>query len=186
MIAAIAAAGFVQGVAPKFWHPLVVADQLSLLSTFQRAVLLAAANPENATIDVVLNEFRAHFAGQLELYALYKLATVATATAKGKQPGWLDFVGQAKYKAWEALGNVGQVKRLTKWDMFVISRLSDLHIKSAHYRGIHSDMTCGRLRKNQICTPFRVFRDCDPRVEQILKAKVEVFLLRTRRCLTLT
>lgn len=37
----------------------------------------------------------------LQLYALYKQATVGDAT--GKRPGMMDFVGRAKYDAWAAL-----------------------------------------------------------------------------------
>jgi diazepam-binding inhibitor (GABA receptor modulating acyl-CoA-binding protein) len=44
---------------------------------------------------------------QLELYGLFKLATVGTAATKGNKPGWLDFVGQAKYQAWADLGDIG-------------------------------------------------------------------------------
>lgn len=36
----------------------------------------------------------------LKLYALYKQSTVGDAT--GKRPGFMDFVGQAKYDAWAA------------------------------------------------------------------------------------
>ena len=59
---------------------------------------------------------------QLELYALFKLATVGTAAAKGKQPGWLDFVGQAKFKAWDALGDLGQDEARAKY-VDVVSRV---------------------------------------------------------------
>ncbi len=45
------------------------------------------ARPDNATL--------------LQLYALYKQATVGD--ANGKRPGMLDLVGWAKYDAWERL-----------------------------------------------------------------------------------
>ncbi|WP_323750519.1 acyl-CoA-binding protein [Marinobacter sp.] len=38
---------------------------------------------------------------KLEFYALYKQATEGDAT--GKRPGMMDFVGRAKYDAWEKL-----------------------------------------------------------------------------------
>jgi acyl-CoA-binding protein len=38
---------------------------------------------------------------KLELYALYKQATVGEVT--GKRPGMLDVIGKAKYDAWTAL-----------------------------------------------------------------------------------
>jgi diazepam-binding inhibitor (GABA receptor modulator, acyl-CoA-binding protein) len=45
------------------------------------------ARPDNTTL--------------LQLYALYKQATVGD--ANGKRPGMLDLVGRAKYDAWERL-----------------------------------------------------------------------------------
>ncbi len=66
------------------------------VATFEEVV--AFVNKQKGVPDAV----------QLELYALYKLATVGTAAAKGSKPGWLDFVGQAKYNAWSGLGDVGQ------------------------------------------------------------------------------
>ncbi len=45
------------------------------------------ARPDNATL--------------LQLYALYKQATVGD--ANGKRPGMLDLVGRAKFDAWERL-----------------------------------------------------------------------------------
>ena len=40
----------------------------------------------------------------LELYSLYKQATVGDVT--GEKPGFFDFVGAAKYEAWESLRGV--------------------------------------------------------------------------------
>ncbi len=42
----------------------------------------------------------------LQLYALYKQATVGDVS--GKRPGGLDFVGQAKYDAWAKLRGVAR------------------------------------------------------------------------------
>lgn len=43
---------------------------------------------------------------KLQMYALYKQATEGDVT--GKKPGMMDFVGRAKYSAWEELK--GQTK----------------------------------------------------------------------------
>jgi acyl-CoA-binding protein len=43
---------------------------------------------------------------QLELYGLYKVATVGNAAEHGKKPSMFDFVGQAKYKAWAGWGDM--------------------------------------------------------------------------------
>ncbi|GJM11224.1 MAG: acyl-CoA-binding protein [Lysobacteraceae bacterium] len=40
----------------------------------------------------------------LELYSLYKQATVGDVS--GEKPGFFDFVGAAKYEAWESLRGV--------------------------------------------------------------------------------
>ncbi|MCP5163206.1 MAG: acyl-CoA-binding protein [Hahellaceae bacterium] len=41
---------------------------------------------------------------KLEMYALYKQATEGDVS--GKKPGMFDFVGQAKYNAWEELKGI--------------------------------------------------------------------------------
>ena len=41
----------------------------------------------------------------LQLYSLYKQATVGDVT--GKRPGFTDFVGRAKYDAWKKLKGTG-------------------------------------------------------------------------------
>jgi hypothetical protein len=42
-----------------------------------------------------------------------------------------------------------------------------------HYRDDHRDKFCGRLRKGQVCVPFRVFAACNARIEQKLVAAVD-------------
>ena len=42
----------------------------------------------------------------LELYALYKQATEGDVT--GDRPGMMDFVGRAKYDAWDGLAGMSQ------------------------------------------------------------------------------
>ena len=44
-------------------------------------------------------------ATMLQLYSLYKQATVGDVT--GKRPGFTDFVGRAKYDAWKKLQGTG-------------------------------------------------------------------------------
>lgn len=47
---------------------------------------------------------------KLEFYALYKQATEGD--VKGKKPGLTDFVGRAKYNAWEGLKGMSQDKAM--------------------------------------------------------------------------
>jgi acyl-CoA-binding protein len=42
----------------------------------------------------------------LQLYALFKQASVGD--VRGDKPGFFDFVGAAKYEAWEKLAGTGQ------------------------------------------------------------------------------
>ncbi|GAA5987887.1 hypothetical protein JCM10908_007258 [Rhodotorula pacifica] len=41
---------------------------------------------------------------KLQLYALYKIATVSSRPVAGSRPGMLDFTGRAKWDAWDRLG----------------------------------------------------------------------------------
>lgn len=56
------------------------------------------------TVDYVQNadgDFEPSNELKLKMYALYKQATEGDVT--GKKPGMMDFVGRAKYTAWEEL-----------------------------------------------------------------------------------
>ncbi|MCX7554733.1 acyl-CoA-binding protein [Marinicella sp. S1101] len=54
---------------------------------------------ENAQIDVKKLSQRPDDATMLKLYALYKQGSVGD--VQGDKPGFFDFVGAAKYEAWE-------------------------------------------------------------------------------------
>ncbi|MFU8896849.1 MAG: acyl-CoA-binding protein [Gammaproteobacteria bacterium] len=56
---------------------------------------------EQASVDVKALTERPSDSDMLALYALYKQATEGDAT--GNKPGFFDFVGRAKYEAWEEL-----------------------------------------------------------------------------------
>lgn len=60
---------------------------------FQKAQEVAKAQTERPDNDTLLN-----------LYAFYKQATVGD--VEGDRPGFLDFVGQAKYDAWERIAGM--------------------------------------------------------------------------------
>lgn len=60
---------------------------------FQKAQEIAKAQTERPDNDTLLN-----------LYAFYKQATVGD--VEGDRPGFLDFVGQAKYDAWERISGM--------------------------------------------------------------------------------
>lgn len=60
---------------------------MTLLAEFDAAVARAKSLPRRPTDEQLL-----------ELYALYKQATVGD--VQGEEPGLFDFVGRAKYNAW--------------------------------------------------------------------------------------
>lgn len=58
----------------------------------------------HATVDYVQNgeaQLETSNEDKLKIYSLYKQATEGDVT--GKKPGMMDFVGRAKYTAWEEL-----------------------------------------------------------------------------------
>jgi acyl-CoA-binding protein len=70
--------------------------QMSDIETrFEQAAQAAKSLPERPADEVLL-----------KLYALYKQGAVGDVT--GDKPGFFDFVGVAKYEAWEKLAGVPQ------------------------------------------------------------------------------
>ncbi|MBA3902347.1 MAG: acyl-CoA-binding protein [Rhodocyclaceae bacterium] len=49
----------------------------------------------------------------LDLYALYKQATVGD--ADGKRPGFADLIGRAKYDAWVAIKGTGREEAMQRY-----------------------------------------------------------------------
>jgi acyl-CoA-binding protein len=62
---------------------------------FEKAAVAAKSLPERPDDNTML-----------ELYALYKQGSVGDVT--GDKPGFFDFVGAAKYEAWEKLQGMSQ------------------------------------------------------------------------------
>ena len=153
VVAAMAGAGFLQGVNPKYWNPRVDLQRLSPLMAFHLSVQRSSNLPENADIHVVLDEFRAHLAKMLSVNFRF-------------------YVMEGKINKMDDVGQEAVHYRIDKFSNYFQSVKSALN----HYRDVHSDMTCGRLRRGLVCTPFRVFQNCDARVEQILRRHILIFL----------
>jgi diazepam-binding inhibitor (GABA receptor modulating acyl-CoA-binding protein) len=64
-------------------------------SRFEKASIAAKSLPERPDNNTML-----------QLYALYKQGS--TGDVSGKKPGMFDFVGVAKYEAWEKLSELSQ------------------------------------------------------------------------------
>jgi acyl-CoA-binding protein len=60
---------------------------------------------ENAAVAVKSLETRPDDQTMLKLYALYKQGSAGD--VQGSKPGFFDFVGAAKYEAWEKLQGMG-------------------------------------------------------------------------------
>lgn len=71
-------------------------------------------------IQTAEGEFKPSNDQKLEFYALYKQATVGDVI--GKRPGMMDFVGRAKYDAWEEVKGMSSGEAMKKY----ISRLEEM------------------------------------------------------------
>lgn len=71
-------------------------------SLFEAAATAAKSLPEKPDNDTLL-----------QLYALYKQG--ATGDVQGDKPGFFDFVGVAKYEAWEKLQGMSQDDAMQKY-----------------------------------------------------------------------
>lgn len=72
------------------------------VDVFEQAAAAAKALPERPDNDTLL-----------ELYALYKQGS--TGDVSGAKPGFFDFVGVAKYEAWEKLRGLSQEKARSQY-----------------------------------------------------------------------
>ena len=69
-----------------------MSDELTAFEKAAQAVKQLPERPDDATM--------------LQLYALFKQGSVGD--VQGEKPGFFDFVGTAKYEAWEKLQGTGQ------------------------------------------------------------------------------
>ena len=77
---------------------------------------------ENAQKDVKKLTNRPDDATLLKLYALYKQGT--TGDVQGDKPGFFDFVGAAKYEAWEQLKGTAPEQAQQQY-IDLVNKLSD-------------------------------------------------------------
>ena len=76
-----------------------MADLKAQFDQASKAVMKLAERPDNDTL--------------LRLYALYKQG--AEGDASGPKPGFFDFVGTAKYEAWEKLAGMSSEQAMKKY-----------------------------------------------------------------------
>lgn len=77
---------------------------------------------ENAQKDIKKLSKRPDDASLLKLYALYKQGT--TGDVQGDKPGFFDFVGAAKYEAWEKLKGTSTTEAQQSY-VDLVNKLSD-------------------------------------------------------------
>ena len=77
---------------------------------------------EKAAVDVKKLTERPDNETMLRLYALYKQGSEGD--VKGDKPGFLDFVGSAKYEAWEKLQGTSSEQAMKKYVALVQQLLS--------------------------------------------------------------
>ncbi len=77
----------------------VMSDLQKLFEKAAKDVMSLAERPDNDTM--------------LRLYALYKQGSEGD--VKGPKPGFFDFVGSAKYEAWEKLEGTSQEQAMKKY-----------------------------------------------------------------------
>jgi hypothetical protein len=146
---AMANAGWRDGINPNHWYPNIDADNLSILGAFHCSMLAAATLLVNENEQDLSNRFRAHylrnFASNFKFYVV-----------RGKVNS-LDRVGQ---------------RTIPRREERVANFLMAMRSCELHYRGDHSDLTCGRLRKNQVCVPFALLQQCSISVVQPLLTNV--------------
>lgn len=167
-------AGWRHGIAPMYWNYVVDRDRpLSVLDAFhlrfsadvdrvrggtwrQQGPVQAGAAPSPARVAEaadILDEFRAHSLRNVEKNFLFYVV-------RGRQ-NKVDGVGYNK------IPNLAE--RESNWFDALMSTLR-------HYRDDHRDRTCGRLRKNQQCVPFRKLQECPPVVEEVLRHELLVLV----------
>ena len=78
---------------------LVMPDLKTVFEQATRDVQELPERPDNETL--------------LRLYALYKQATEGDVS--GERPGFFDFVGTAKYEAWEKLAGTGSEEAMRRY-----------------------------------------------------------------------
>ena len=76
-----------------------MADLKAQFEQAAKDLMALAERPDNETL--------------LRLYALYKQGSEGD--ANGPKPGFFDFVGTAKFEAWEKLKGVGREEAMTKY-----------------------------------------------------------------------
>lgn len=84
-----------------------------MLPSEETAVVDLKADFEQAAKDVMVLDKRPDNDVLLKLYGLYKQG--AEGDVSGPKPGFFDFVGSAKYEAWEKLKGMKQDEAMKKY-----------------------------------------------------------------------
>lgn len=152
--------GFRDNIHPRFWNPTdPSANAASIMDGFYLIVLRADLTALGVTADETeavradILAFRAHFAKAMSIN--FKFYVI-----KGRK---------------NKENSIGQVQVVLSED-----RCSNfVHAMNAafdHYHDVHDWMTCGRLRKGKVCTPFKLLSTCHRAVHQVMRDTVQKVL----------
>jgi hypothetical protein len=146
-----------EGIAAKFWAPVIVALLLSVLDalhlSFRHAAVNFADGPAAVHVRMELNRFRAHL-----------LSHALTNGRRYLFQGKINMVGEQ--------GNVVTQSRRLREMTFGTAMLSTLQ----HYNDDHNVLYCGKLRKGQACVPFQTWSDCGDAVRPIVERQIHLLI----------
>lgn len=144
--AALQGANLRQGVPDEYWQWNPGVAPYSLMSAFHLALVRTAQQPANAAFANDLQDFRAHVLRMMHVnYTFY--------------------VTHGKVNRSDGPGQHRNVPPMARAGHFMMS----CHAALNHYDNIHDHQTCGRLRKNQACAPFREFAQCPDNVRLVVR-----------------
>lgn len=146
-----------EGIAAKFWAPIIVVQILSVLDALHLSFRQAAVNfPDGPTavhVRFELNRFRAHLLSHAE-----------TNSRRYLFQGKINMVGQQ--------GNVVTQERRLREMTFGTAMLSSMD----HYDDIHDVLYCGKVRKGQACVPFQTWVNCGDAVRPIVHRQINLLI----------
>lgn len=139
-----------QGIKEEFWDWSVAAgDHISILSAFHLAMTNAAHDPLNTEFSNILNEFRVHLMSHIACNFRF-------------------YITQGKVNRSNGPGQVRIDTRAVRVMNFAAACADMLD----HYRGIHSFLTCGNLRKGLPCNAFALITNYNEQLTVICRRNI--------------
>lgn len=158
--------GYRDGIHPRFWYPSENAESLSIMSAFHFAMRGDIESLKALDLERVANGM-----GRIHDDVCNDLDSYRAHLARAFSTNWKFYVIKGKVNR----PDVGQ-----RQVIYLIDQVSNfVHAMNAtfdHYHGHHNRNTCGRLRKGQVCNPFKLLSSCSVQVMTTLHSKVQLVL----------